>query len=185
MRFLGSTLAIVFVLFLAGCAAHQDVQGPETVADQGAGQSEPVPITEPVLADGRVETGLDGWMSDPQGLESAPDETLEFDLDLLAAGDVEEQPVEEEQVDPEELAARALEATEAARVLWEQGDIEEAMRAANAIGDDAIQGRTQGKVVPHSFTHGTSEQRMRWFNNGLESGRIEDGDTFSMPYETL
>jgi predicted metalloprotease len=67
----------------------------------------------------------------------------------------------------------------------EKGDIEEAMRAANAIGDDAIQKQTQGKVVPHSFTHGTSEQRMRWFNKGLESGRIEDGDTFSMSYRDL
>ena len=46
----------------------------------------------------------------------------------------------------------------------ERGDIEEALRAANAIGDDAIQLRAQGKVVPHTFTHGTSEQRMRWFN---------------------
>jgi predicted metalloprotease len=67
----------------------------------------------------------------------------------------------------------------------DRGDIEEAMRAANAIGDDAIQGRTRGKVVPHTFTHGTSEQRMRWFKKGLESGRIEDGDTFSMPYDSL
>jgi predicted metalloprotease len=67
----------------------------------------------------------------------------------------------------------------------DQGDIEEAMRAANAIGDDAIQGRTRGKVVPHTFTHGTSEQRMRWFKKGLQSGRIEDGDTFSMPYDSL
>ncbi|MCJ7815278.1 MAG: neutral zinc metallopeptidase, partial [Xanthomonadales bacterium] len=67
----------------------------------------------------------------------------------------------------------------------DRGDIEEAMTAANAIGDDAIQGRTRGKVVPHSFTHGTSEQRMRWFNKGLRSGRIEDGDTFSMPYDSL
>ena len=67
----------------------------------------------------------------------------------------------------------------------DRGDIEEAMRAANAIGDDAIQARTQGKIVPHSFTHGTSEQRMRWFNKGLESGRIEDGDTFSVPYKDL
>lgn len=67
----------------------------------------------------------------------------------------------------------------------EQGDIEEAMRAANAIGDDAIQKKQQGRVVPHSFTHGTSEQRMRWFNKGLQSGRIEDGDTFSMPYSQL
>ncbi len=65
------------------------------------------------------------------------------------------------------------------------GDIEEAMRAANAIGDDAIQKKMQGRVVPHAFTHGTSEQRMRWFMAGLKSGRIEDGDTFSMPYKDL
>ena len=67
----------------------------------------------------------------------------------------------------------------------EHGDIEEAMRAANAIGDDAIQKKMQGRVVPHSFTHGTSAQRMRWFNKGLESGKIEGGDTFSMPYSQL
>ena len=64
-------------------------------------------------------------------------------------------------------------------------DIEQAMHAANAIGDDAIQKKTQGRVVPHSFTHGTSEQRMRWFKKGLESGTIEGGDTFSMPYRNL
>lgn len=67
----------------------------------------------------------------------------------------------------------------------DRGDIEEAMRAAQQIGDDAIQKRTQGKIVPHAFTHGTSEQRMRWFNNGLQSGQIEGGDTFQVPYETL
>lgn len=67
----------------------------------------------------------------------------------------------------------------------EQGDIEEAMRAANAIGDDAIQKKQQGRVVPHAFTHGTSAQRMRWFNKGLKSGRLEDGDTFSMSYRDL
>ena len=66
----------------------------------------------------------------------------------------------------------------------DKGDIEEALHAANAIGDDAIQGK-RGKVVPEAFTHGTSEQRMRWFNKGFESGRIEDGDTFSMPYSEL
>lgn len=71
------------------------------------------------------------------------------------------------------------------RKYLERGDIEEAMTAANAIGDDAIQRKTQGRVMPHSFTHGTSEQRMRWFNKGLTSGRIEDGDTFSMPYRSL
>jgi hypothetical protein len=67
----------------------------------------------------------------------------------------------------------------------ERGDIEEAMRAANAIGDDAIQKKMQGRVVPHSFTHGTSTQRMRWFTKGLDSGRLEDGDTFTIPYNAL
>jgi len=67
----------------------------------------------------------------------------------------------------------------------ERGDIEEAMRAANAIGDDAIQRKMSGHVVPHSFTHGTSAQRMRWFNRGFQGGRIEDGDTFSIPYTSL
>jgi predicted metalloprotease len=67
----------------------------------------------------------------------------------------------------------------------ERGDIDEAMRAANRIGDDAIQQRTQGRVVPHAFTHGTSEQRMRWFDKGLESGKLEDGDTFSLSYDSL
>lgn len=67
----------------------------------------------------------------------------------------------------------------------DQGDIEEAMRAANAIGDDAIQKKMQGRVVPHSFTHGTSEQRMRWFTKGLREGSLAGGDTFSMPYRDL
>jgi predicted metalloprotease len=67
----------------------------------------------------------------------------------------------------------------------ERGDIEEAMRAANAIGDDAIQLKMRGRVVPHSFTHGTSSQRMRWFKKGLQSGRLEDGDTFAVPYSGL
>jgi len=71
------------------------------------------------------------------------------------------------------------------RQYLERGDIEEAVRAANRVGDDAIQARTQGRVVPHAFTHGTSEQRMRWFTRGLESGRIEDGDTFTQPYDSL
>jgi predicted metalloprotease len=65
------------------------------------------------------------------------------------------------------------------------GDIEEAMRAANQIGDDAIQQRSQGRVTPHAFTHGSSQQRMRWFNRGLEIGTLEAGDTFSPPYAQL
>jgi predicted metalloprotease len=71
------------------------------------------------------------------------------------------------------------------RRYLDEGDIMEAVQAANAIGDDAIQGRMQGRVVPHTFTHGTSEQRTRWFTNGLKSGRLEDGDTFAPPYEDL
>ena len=63
--------------------------------------------------------------------------------------------------------------------ILEDGDIEEAMRAANAIGDDRLQKQSQGRVVPDAFTHGTSEQRMRWFRKGLESGDISQGDTFS------
>lgn len=61
----------------------------------------------------------------------------------------------------------------------EEGDIEEALSAANAVGDDAIQKRTQGSVRPDSFTHGTSEQRMRWFMKGYKTGDINQGDTFS------
>lgn len=66
------------------------------------------------------------------------------------------------------------------RNILEQGDVEEALRAANAIGDDRLQRQAQGYVVPDSFTHGTSEQRIKWFRKGLVSGKIEDGDTFSL-----
>jgi len=65
--------------------------------------------------------------------------------------------------------------------LLEEGDIEEALRAASAIGDDAIQRQSSGHVVPDSFTHGTSEQRLRWFRKGFETGDIRQGDTFSAP----
>jgi len=61
----------------------------------------------------------------------------------------------------------------------EEGDIEEALSAANAVGDDAIQRRVQGDVTPDSFTHGTSEQRMYWFMKGFKTGDIKQGDTFS------
>lgn len=63
--------------------------------------------------------------------------------------------------------------------ILDRGDIEEALRCAAAIGDDSLQKQTQGYVVPESFTHGTSEQRMRWFKKGWDSGKVEDGDTFS------
>ena len=61
----------------------------------------------------------------------------------------------------------------------EEGDIDEALSAANAVGDDAIQRRVQGSVQPDSFTHGTSEQRKYWFMKGYNTGDIKQGDTFS------
>jgi predicted metalloprotease len=63
--------------------------------------------------------------------------------------------------------------------ILEAGDIEEALGAASAVGDDRLQKEGQGYVVPDSFTHGTSEQRIRWFKKGLETGDIRQGDTFS------
>jgi predicted metalloprotease len=65
-----------------------------------------------------------------------------------------------------------------ARNILERGDVEEALRAASMIGDDRLQRQAQGYVVPESFTHGTSQQRMRWFRHGLESGQPEGCDTF-------
>lgn len=65
------------------------------------------------------------------------------------------------------------------RNILEAGDIEEALNAASAIGDDRIQKRTQGYVVPDAFTHGTSAQRVRWFSRGYETGDIQQGDTFA------
>jgi uncharacterized protein len=62
--------------------------------------------------------------------------------------------------------------------VLEPGDIEEALGAANAIGDDRLQKRSQGYVVPDAFTHGTSEQRMYWFKKGYETGDITKGNTF-------
>jgi len=65
--------------------------------------------------------------------------------------------------------------------LLEAGDIEEALRAASAVGDDQIQRRTAGYIVPDSFTHGTSAQRLRWFKKGYDTGDIRQGDTFNAP----
>ena len=59
------------------------------------------------------------------------------------------------------------------------GDLEEALTAANAIGDDKLQKQATGEVVPDSFTHGTSAQRMYWFKKGFESGDFNQGDTFN------
>ncbi|MNH15662.1 putative neutral zinc metallopeptidase [compost metagenome] len=66
------------------------------------------------------------------------------------------------------------------RLNWlEPGDIEEALNAANAIGDDRLQQKGQGRVVPDSFTHGTSQQRVRWFKTGFAKGDINQCDTFT------
>ena len=59
------------------------------------------------------------------------------------------------------------------------GDLQEAIQAATAIGDDRLQKQAQGYVVPDSFTHGTSAQRVKWFRKGFDSGDIRDGDTFN------
>ena len=64
------------------------------------------------------------------------------------------------------------------RNILENGDIESALRAATAIGDDTLQRQSRGYVVPDAFTHGTSEQRVRWFTKGFKTGDVDQGDTF-------
>ena len=65
------------------------------------------------------------------------------------------------------------------RQILEQGDLEEALAAASAIGDDKLQKRARGYVTPETFTHGTSEQRVRWFRTGFDTGDIQDCETFA------
>jgi len=65
------------------------------------------------------------------------------------------------------------------KAILEPGDVEEALNAASAIGDDTLQRKSQGQVVPDSFTHGSSEQRQRWFNTGLKTGQVQACDTFN------
>ncbi len=67
---------------------------------------------------------------------------------------------------------------DAARGILEAGDVEEALQAATAIGDDTLQKQAQGYAVPDSFTHGSAEQRMRWFKRGMESGQLAACNTF-------
>lgn len=69
--------------------------------------------------------------------------------------------------------------TQKMKNILEEGDIEEALGAANAIGDDRLQKESQGYVVPESFTHGTSQQRMYWFKKGFQTGDMNQGDTFN------
>jgi predicted metalloprotease len=65
--------------------------------------------------------------------------------------------------------------------MLDAGDIEEALQAASAVGDDRLQRQATGRVMPDSFTHGTSEQRLRWFRKGYETGDMRQGDTFNTP----
>jgi uncharacterized protein len=69
--------------------------------------------------------------------------------------------------------------------ILDPGDVEQALTAASAIGDDRLQMQARGYVVPDSFTHGTSQQRVRWFKKGFQSGRVSDGDTFKVPDSEL
>ncbi len=78
------------------------------------------------------------------------------------------------------LAGCMLHHAQQTKNIIEPGDIEEALRTAAAIGDDRLQKRSQGYVVPESFTHGTSEQRLRWFTKGLQSGDLTQGNTFEV-----
>lgn len=69
--------------------------------------------------------------------------------------------------------------------VLEEGDVEETLNAATAIGDDRLQKQSRGYVVPESFTHGTSKQRAKWFFLGLKTGDMSRGDTFNIPYDQL
>jgi uncharacterized protein len=71
--------------------------------------------------------------------------------------------------------------TQRATGFLEAGDLEEALNAASAIGDDRLQQQSTGRVVPDSFTHGTSAQRVRWFKKGFDTGDVAQGDTFNAP----
>lgn len=76
--------------------------------------------------------------------------------------------------------------TERGEPIIEDGDIDEAIRAAKSIGDDVLQAKFQGQVIPSNFTHGSAEQRMRWFHAGFESGDPARGDAiFTLPYDQL
>jgi len=75
--------------------------------------------------------------------------------------------------------------TQQTKHVLEQGDLEEALRAASAIGDDNLQKQAKGYVVPDSFTHGTSAQRVRWFRKGFQTGNLADGETFTVSDDRL
>jgi predicted metalloprotease len=75
--------------------------------------------------------------------------------------------------------------TQSRERFLDPGDVEQGLAAASAVGDDTLQKQTQGRVVPDAFTHGSSQQRMRWFQRGLERGDMEACDTFQGDYEAL
>jgi predicted metalloprotease len=75
--------------------------------------------------------------------------------------------------------------TQKSKHFLHPGDLETALKAAEAIGDDRLQKQARGYVVPDSFTHGKSEQRIRWFKRGFETGDFKQGDTFNIPYDEL
>ncbi len=81
--------------------------------------------------------------------------------------------------------AEKMNIAETGRGILEEGDIEEAIASAASVGDDRIQKQSRGYVVPDSFTHGTSDQRMRWFMKGLKSGRADNTDAYTIPYDQL
>lgn len=78
------------------------------------------------------------------------------------------------------LAGMWAKRTDTAKGILEPGEIEQALAAASAIGDDRLQKRSQGYAIPESFTHGSSEQRMRWFKRGIETGDFKQCDTFAV-----
>lgn len=119
-----------------------------------------------------------------RGVEQAPGREY-----VRASGEVQETRQRVSKVDANSLSVRlelqadylagvwAHHANKSRNVL-EVGDVEEGLRAASAIGDDRLQKQSRGFAVPDSFTHGSSDQRVRWFRKGLESGDMTGGDTF-------
>jgi hypothetical protein len=112
---------------------------------------------------------------------------IENELGILAR--VQQRQREVGQVESNQLSVRVELMADCLAGVWahhsdkryqslQEGDVEEAMRAAEAIGDDRLQKQSGGRVVPDSFTHGSSAQRMRWFMTGLKGGQIQTCDTF-------